>query len=469
MTVQQGKAATSGAEPAGGWALASLSMAMLLPSLGTSIANVGLPAIARAFDASVQEAQWVVVVYLLAVTTLIVKAGRLGDMMGRRRLLLFGIAVFTAASIACGIAADLGWLVAARAGQGVGAAIMMALTMASVSEVIPGPRIGAAMGLLGTMSAVGTALGPALGGVLVSTGGWPAIFLATAALGGPTLLLAYRSLPADDASTKLDTGSFDGVSAVLLFMTLAAFAPAATGVAGIGGGILLLLAAIVGLGLFVKRQTSVAHPLVDMTMLREVALAASLSSTALVSTVLMATLVVGPFYLSGALGLEPAMVGAVMSIGPVVAALTGHAAGRFVDRFGPYPMTLLGLGGVIFGALLLALLWLEWAVASYVIGIVVMTAGYALFQAANNTSTMKQSPPGKRGVVAGLLGLARNLGLITGASAMGALFALAAGGEHGGDPATGMRVTFLVAAILAGAAAAVHVLKRRAATEATPS
>jgi MFS family permease len=341
---------------------------------------------------------------------------------------------------------------------------MMALTMASVSEVIPRPRIGAAMGLLGTMSAAGTALGPALGGVLVSTGGWPAIFFATAALGGPTLLLTYLSLPVDKTSTEPGIRSFDGIGAVLLFMTLTAFALAATGVAGVIGGVLLLLVAVMGLGLFVRTQSSVPHPLVDLTILRQATLAASLSSMALVSTVLMATLVVGPFYLSGALGLEPAMVGAVMSIGPVVAAFTGHAAGRFVDRFGPYRMMLLGLAGITIGALLLALLRLEWGVASYIIGIVVMTAGYALFQTANNTSTMKQSPSDQRGVVAGLLSLARNLGLITGASAMGALFALVAGAEQGADPATGMRVTFLVAAILAGAAAAIHVLQRRAAS-----
>ena len=115
--------------PSARWALASLSLAMLLSSLGTSIANVGLPTLARAFNAPFQQVQWVVLAYLLATTTLVVSAGRLGDMVGRRRLLLAGIALFTLASVLCGMAPTLGLLIAARALQGLGAAVMMALTI----------------------------------------------------------------------------------------------------------------------------------------------------------------------------------------------------------------------------------------------------------------------------------------------------------------------------------------------------
>jgi MFS family permease len=110
---------------------------MLLSSLGTSIANVGLPALGTAFAASFQEVQWVVLAYLLAITALIVSAGRLGDLLGHRRLLLAGISVFTAASLLCGTAPTLWLLIAARAAQGVGAAIMMALTMAFAGEAVP--------------------------------------------------------------------------------------------------------------------------------------------------------------------------------------------------------------------------------------------------------------------------------------------------------------------------------------------
>src|SRR5262245_59503847 len=118
------------------WALAGLSLCTLLAALGTSIANVGLPTLAEAFGASFQAVQWIVLAYLLAIATLIVSVGRLGDIIGRRRLLLAGILLFAAASAGCGAAPTLGTLIAARAAQGLGAAVMMALAMASVGETL---------------------------------------------------------------------------------------------------------------------------------------------------------------------------------------------------------------------------------------------------------------------------------------------------------------------------------------------
>ena len=164
-------------------ALAALSLSMLLSSLGTSITNVALPTLAEAFTAPFQEAQWVVLSYLLAITTLIVSVGRLGDIIGPRRLLLAGLVLFGAASTLCGGAPSLPLLIAARAMQGFGAAAMMALTMAFVGATVPKERTGGAMGLLGTMSAIGTALGPPLGGVLISSIGWRAIFFVNVPLG----------------------------------------------------------------------------------------------------------------------------------------------------------------------------------------------------------------------------------------------------------------------------------------------
>ena len=143
-------------------ALAGLSLAILLSSLGTSIANVALPTLAQHFSAPFPHVQWVVLAYLLASTVLIAGIGRLGDLFGRRRLLLAGLAIFSAASLLAGLSPSLPFLIAVRAVQGAGAAAMMALAMAFVSETVPKERIGSTMGLLGTMSAVGTALGPSL-------------------------------------------------------------------------------------------------------------------------------------------------------------------------------------------------------------------------------------------------------------------------------------------------------------------
>ena len=438
---------------------------MLLSSLGTSIANVGLPTLAQAFNASFQEVQWIVLAYLLAITTLIVSVGRLGDITGRRRLLLAGIFLFTVASVLCGVAPTLWLLIAARAAQGLGAAIMMALTMAFVGETVPKARTGSAMGLLGTMSAIGTALGPSLGGVLIAGLGWRAIFLVNVPLGLLTFLLAHRHLPVDRRGPKTDRAGFDTMGTLLLALTLAAYALAMTIGRGSFGplNMALLLAAVFGAGLFVLAEARAASPLIRLAMFRDPGLSASLVMSALVSTVMMATLVVGPFYLSRALGLDAALVGLVMSIGPIISALSGVPAGRIVDRLGAPFMVIVGLIEMAAGSIALSVLPAMFGIAGYIAAIAVLTPGYQLFQAANNTAVMTDVRPDQRGVISGMLNLSRNLGLITGASVMGAVFALASATTdittaRPEAVATGMRITFAVAAILIVVALAIAIV-----------
>lgn len=407
-----------------------------------------------AFSAFFGQVQWVVLAYLLAITTLIVSVGRLGDLTGRRRLLLAGTTLFTGASILCGVAPTLATLIAARAAQGLGAAILMALALAFVAETVPRAKIGSAMGLLGATSAVGTALGPCLGGLLIDGLGWRAIFFVNVPLGVATLFLARRHLPVDRWMPSDERAGFDNLGTVLLTVTLAAYTLAVT----VGGGdfgplnVVLLLSAAAGVGAFAFAETRSPSPLVRLEMLRDPLLRAGLGMSALVSTVLMATLIVGPFYLSQSLGLGAASVGLVMTIGPAVAALSGVPAGRIADRLGAERMIIIGLIGIAVGSLAL-LASTPLGVPGYIAPIVVITAGYSIFQTANNATVMGDLPADQRGLVSGMLNLSRNLGLVTGASVMGAVFALASGASEisGAQPdavATGMRITFLVAAAL---------------------
>lgn len=448
-------------------ALAGLSLSMLLSSLGTSSANIALPTLAQDFDASFQEVQWIVLAYLLAITTLIVSVGRLGDIIGRRRLLLAGIFLFTIASVLCGIAPNLWMLIAARGVQGLGAAVMMTLSIAFVGETVPKEKTGSAMGLLGTMSAIGTALGPSLGGILISGIGWRAIFLINVPLGILTFLLAHRHLPADREELKTDRAGFNKLGTLLLALTLAAYALAMTIGRGSFGllNLSLLLAAALGIGLFVLVEARSSSPLIRLAIFRELGLSAGLAMNALVSTVLMATLVVGPFYLSSTLGLDMAFVGIVMSVGPLVVALTGVPVGHAVDSIGAGRITILGLIGITAGSLMLFIIPASFGIPGYIVPIVVITACYAMFQTANNTAVMKDVQPDQRGIISGMLNLSRNLGLITGASVMGALFAFASGTNdittaHAGDVAAGMQITFAVAAILIMVALAIVVGSR---------
>ncbi len=457
IIVKQNEVASGNAErpPSVRWALVSLSLSMLLSSLDTSIANVALPTLARAFTASFQEVQWVILAYLLAATTLIVSVGRLGDIVGRRRLLLAGILLYGMASVLCAVAPTFWLLIAGRAAQGLGGAIMMALTMAFVGETVPKAKTGSAMGLLGTMSAIGTALGPSLGGVLIAGFGWQTIFLINVPLGILTFLLAHHYLPVDCQGPKTDRAGFDHVGTLLLALTLAAYALAVTIGRGSFGtlNLTLLLAAAFGVSLFVLAESKAPSPLIPLAMFHDPLLSASLAMSALVTTVVTATLVVGPFYLSRALGLDAAMVGLVLSVGPLVAALTGVPAGRMADHFGAPRMAIFGLIGMAIGSFMLSMMAATLGIPGYIAPIVVITVGYGLFQTANNTAVMTDISPDQRGVISGMLNLSRNLGRITGASVMGAVFAFASATMDitTAPPeavASGMRITFTVAAIL---------------------
>jgi len=300
---------------------------------------------------------------------------------------------------------------------------MLALTVALVREAVPKEKTGSAMGLLGTMSAIGTALGPSLGGVLLAGPGWRAIFLIMVPLGLVNLFLAFRYLPVDGQQAKFDGNDFDGMGILLLSLTLAAYTLAVT----IGSGdfghfnIALLLGAVLGGGLFVLTETKVASPLIQLAVFRDAVLSASLSMNLLASTVIMSTLVVGPFYLSRALGLNDALVGLVMSIGPVTSAMSGVPAGRIVDRLGAPAIVIVGLIQMAVGAFALSLLPGLFGTAGYSAALIILTPGYQLFLAANNTQVMMDVEADRRGVISGMLNLSHNLGLTTGASVMGAV------------------------------------------------
>lgn len=383
----------------------ALSLSMLLASLGTSIANIALPRLAEDFSAPFAEVQGIVVSYLAALTISVVVAGRLGDLYGLKRMQLAGLMLFAVASLLSAMAPDLPLLMAARAVQGVGAAFLMTISMALMRETASEARIGRAMGLLGTVSALGTALGPSLGGALIPLAGWRGIFWVQVPLAALALILAIAALPADRARGK-------------------------------------------------------ARP-ANMFAVMEKRLVPNLVVNIVVAAVMMATLVVGPFYLGLALGLKAASVGLVMSVGSVISIVSGVPSGRLVDAWGARAVLSIGLALLAAGAFLLAILPQILDVAGYIAAIIVLTPGYQLFQAANNTAALADVPKERRGMASGLLGLSRNIGLMAGASLMGAVFAYGAGtGDfiHAAPAAisAGMQLTFLLAGgLMIGAIAVV--------------
>ncbi len=384
-------------EPTAGAVQATLALAMLLASLGTSIANIALPSLAEAFSAPFSQVQAVVVAYLAALTISVMVAGRLGDRHGLKPMLIAGLALFALASLLCALAPGLWFLIGARALQGVGAAFLMTLAMALMRQIASEASLGRSMGLLGTVSALGTALGPPLGGLLIPLAGWQGIFWVQIPLALLALGLVIQILP---------------------------------GAAG----------------------EETAAP-VRLASLLDRALAVTLGVNVLVAAVMMATLVVGPFYLSLGLGLDARQVGLAMAVGPALAIASGVPSGRLVDRWGSGPILLAGLMLLALGALLLAVLPNRIGLGGYILAIGVLTPGYQLFQAANNTSALATVPKPSRGTVSGALNLSRNLGLIAGASVMGAVFAWGVGSARitdatASDIAAGLQLTFLLAAAM---------------------
>ena len=366
----------------------TLALAMLLASLGTSIANIALPTLADAFSAPFAEVQAVVVAYLAALTISVVIAGRLGDRYGLKPTLVAGLFLFATASLLCAVAPSLWLLIGARVLQGIGAAFLMTLSMALMRQIASEAR------LLGTVSALGTALGPSLGGLLIAVTGWRGIFWAQFPLAVIALILAFTTLPDHHGKEK---------------------APSA------------------GLWSVLNRS-----------------LAPNLLVNVLVAALMMATLVVGPFSLGLGLGLKETLVGFVMAIGPVISIVSGVPSGRLVDSWGSGRVIAIGLALLAAGAVLLAILPNRIGVTGYVLAIIVLTPGYQLFQAANNTAALTDISKDRRGVVSGLLSLSRSIGLIAGASLMGAVFAFGVGTDdfiHAAPAAiaAGMQLTFLLA------------------------
>ena len=392
MMEQTGSAASAGSEPK---IEVTLALSRLLASVGTSIVNIALPALAEAFKAPIGQVQATVVAYLVAMTIAAVFAGRLGDGYGLQRMLVTGLIVFAFASLSCAVAPNLWFLIGARAVQGVGAAFLVTMPMALMRRVASPARLGRAMGLLGTISALGTALGPLAGGLLLPTAGWRGIFWFLLPLAVLALFLTGKVRPRDAGTGPIPT----------------------------------------------QMRTIVNYR----------SLLPNLAVNTLVAAVMMATRVVGPFYLHLGLALEAWQIGLVMTTRPLISIVSGVPSGRLVDAFGSQRILTIGLILMAIGALLLAFLPEAVGVAGYVASLVVLTPGYQLFQAANTTSALADVPAERRGTVSGALTFSRNIGLIAGTAFMSAVFVSGVGSQDlatatAAAIAEGMRLTFLCAA-----------------------
>ena len=440
-------------------ALLIVGGAIYMVTLDSGAVNVALPTIAAEFAAPLVTVQWVVLGYLVCITALLLPAGRLADLVGRRRVFLIGLALFASSSALCGLAPSLGLLVAARVVQGIAAALLQANIDPLVVTAFPTNERGRALGMIGTVVSIGLLTGPALGGAVTQALGWRWIFGMTVPLGLATTLLGRRLLP----RTPTQPGQRpDPIGAALLIVTVVCLVlglnrgPLVGWTAASAGG-LLVVAGVAG-GAFLLVQRRVEHPTVQLALFRSRGVTAAVGASWL-SFLSQANLrLLLPFLLQQLLGRPAGQAGFIQAAQPATVMFLSPLTGWLSDRLGSRWLASSGMALQVIGMLALTTVSVDTAVWQVVAVLVLLGFGTGLFNAPNSNALYKAAPREHYGLLGGLRALSRNLGWVLGQGAAGALWTAAVVGAGGGvvaaaaSPAAmtaGFRATFFLAAGLA--------------------
>ncbi|HZD75086.1 MAG TPA: MFS transporter, partial [Actinomycetota bacterium] len=325
--------------------VATVCIGAFMGQLDASIVTLALPTLKSTFHASLGTVEWVGLAYLLALVGAVTAVGRLADMIGRKLLYTYGFAVFTLASAGCALAPTLPVLVVCRIVQGIGAAMLQANSVALITTAMPAGRLGRGIGAQGTAQALGLALGPAVGGLLLSLGGWRLLFLVNVPAGllgtvaGWLLLPRSRDLAPRTRFDWSGLGLFvPAVSALLLALSLGA-----GGQLGLPASLsLCAVAAAAGLA-FIRHERRARSPMLDLGLFRQRPFAAGIGAALLGYLVLFGVLFVTPFFLEGARHQHTGTAGLTLAALPAALGLAAPVAGTLTDRLGPRAPTVTGM------------------------------------------------------------------------------------------------------------------------------
>jgi EmrB/QacA subfamily drug resistance transporter len=447
------------------WVMLAVAMGIFLGTIDGSIVNIALPTLVEDLATTFPVVQWVVLAYLLTLATLVLGVGRIGDIVGKKRIYASGFAVFTLGSVLCGLAPSVGWLIGFRIFQAVGAAMIFALGFALVTESFPAAERGRALGITGAIVSVGIILGPTLGGLLIDLASWRWIFYVNLPIGIVGTVTAIRFLP----DVPPHGGErFDFVGAGIFLVMLLAFLLGLTfgQTRGFADGLPLGLLALAAVALpaFVAIERRAEHPMLDLSLFRNrlvsVNLFAGWASFAAIGGVFLLL----PFYLENVLGHPPIETGLLLASAPLALGLSAPVAGAFSDRVGPWPVILLGLSILLASYLLMTTLGTRTTALGYLLVMAPVGLGMGTFQSPNNSAIMGAVPPRRLGVTSGLLTIARITGQLSGISILGAVWAARVAAHAGvrGEPSAAppvaqvaaLRETMIVSAGLVGVALA---------------
>ena len=406
------------------WTLAAMCFALFMVMLDNTVVNVALPSIQRDFDASLGALEWTVNAYTLVFAVLLVTGGRLGDIFGRRKTFLIGVVIFAASSATIGFAPTEGWLIASRAIQGIGAALMMPATLSIITNTFPPHERGKAIGTWAGVSAIALTIGPVVGGYLTEEVSWRAIFFlnlpVAAAAVAVTLFAAHESRD-ESVSRKVD---FPGIAALTVALT-ALILPLVEGNAWGWDDpriAALFVTSILAFAAFVAIERRTDAPIVDFGAFRSASFLGANLVAFSVSFGMFAMFFFMALYMQNILEYGPLEAGIRFLPSTVVIMFVGPVAGRMADRIGPRPLLVAGLLLCAAAMGWQARLSVDTGYGFLLPAFVLMGVGMGLVMSPMSTAAMNSVPATKAGVASGTLTMFRMVGGTFGIALLGALF-----------------------------------------------
>jgi EmrB/QacA subfamily drug resistance transporter len=396
--------------------LMNISVSIFMATLDGSIVNLALPVMSQKLSVDIGSIQWIVTSYLLAISSLLLIWGKISDLYGKKIIFALGFIVFTVGSFLCGISASLGMLIFSRVIQAIGASSMMALSQGIITSTFPPSERGKALGISGTMVAIGSLAGPSLGGFLVDKAGWHSIFLINIPIGIIGTVLTFKIIPKLHETPSSKDFDYKGSSMfvsfiLLLFMGLLFLQE---GNISMEIFLLMLLSSVIVLFFFIKYEQKSRNPLIDLSLFQIRTFSSGLCTAFLSFIALNTTLLFMPFYLMHVLGFSPSTSGLLISAYPLATAFIAPVSGWLSDKITYKPLTVTGLLLSTVMLFKLSTLGTSSTKTEIVIFMALLGVGSAIFQSPNNSSIMGSVPRNQLGIAGGINSLFRNLGMVSG-------------------------------------------------------
>jgi EmrB/QacA subfamily drug resistance transporter len=401
----------------------AVAMGIFLATVDGSIVNIILPTLVKTFKTDFAIIQWVVVGYLLTVTTLMITIGRLADILGKKPLYTAGFIIFTLGSGLCAFSPSVFWLIAFRVLQALGAAMIMALGMAIVTEAFPGKERGKALGMIGSIVSIGIIIGPALGGLILSITTWHWVFIVNIPVGIFGVYIVLKFVP---NSQPTGNQKFDYLGAITFFISVISLLLALTfgQTSGFSHPSVLILSVtwFLFLIVFIYIEYQSDYPMIDLKIFQNTIFSVNLSNAFITFIAVSGLFFLFPFYLENILGLEIFLVGLLLGVVPIMLGIVSPISGILSDRYGSRRIAFLGLLVLVGGYAAISTLNENTTIWVYILCVLPMGIGMGLFQSPNNSAIMGAVSRDKLGVTSGLLSVSRTLGQTVGIATLGAFW-----------------------------------------------